>query len=86
MVEISIEEYTWGVIRVVYRENLYQCVIHPHHAVRLRELGDGAPPYVFQDEQRKRWTATRTGDSIRFKCRSQQMTVAIEDLDLGRVV
>lgn len=63
--KVSSETYSWGKLKKIEAGNQYSIPLHPEHWEKLEALGDGEK-HAFQDETKRKWTATREGDKLNF--------------------
>ena len=48
------------------RGHSFHIILHPEHKAAIRSLADGQS-HTFRDEQKKHWTATKSGSEVHFK-------------------
>jgi len=78
--KVKKESYSWGDLITVSKGNEFKAVLHPEHQDALKKLKDGEKT-AFTDEQKVKWNATRTGDSLELKSGSKSLTMPASTLN-----
>jgi hypothetical protein len=78
--KVKKESYSWGDLITVSKGNEFKAVLHPEHQDALKKLKDGEKT-TFTDEQKVKWNATRTGDSLELKSGSKSLTMSASTLN-----
>ena len=80
MITVRIEDYDWGTLRVIQRDNSYTCIIHPEHAERIAAM----KPFdsiSFIDEQGMRWKVVRDCDILYIRSGRYEFNVVRSKLE-----